>query len=107
MQYIKDLGLGGASIHSLDTDDFRGLCGEKYPLLSVIRRSLQPKLPNSIPVNKNNDLQNGRCEKQGLYSDPTDCAAYYVCRSGYAYHVKCKDDHMFDSSIGKCTVSII
>lgn len=105
MEYIKDLGLGGASIHSLDTDDFRGLCGDRYPLLSVIRRSLSMKLPNSIPSNKNDDLQSGRCEKQGLYSDPSDCAAYYVCRAGYAYRVKCKDGTMFDAASGKCDVS--
>jgi len=40
-QYIKDKGLGGGMIWTLDFDDFTGSCGDgKYPLLNTINRIL-------------------------------------------------------------------
>lgn len=38
----------------------------------------------------------------GLYSDPTDCARYSVCRAGLAYRLRCNQQMMFDASVGKC-----
>ncbi|EFA06698.1 putative chitinase 2-like Protein [Tribolium castaneum] len=40
MQFAKEKGLGGAMVWSLDTDDFLGKCGEKYPLLKAINDNL-------------------------------------------------------------------
>ncbi|XP_066149390.1 acidic mammalian chitinase-like [Euwallacea fornicatus] len=39
-QYVKDTGLGGVMLWSVDTDDFKGLYGEKYPLLTTVNLSL-------------------------------------------------------------------
>lgn len=40
--YIKVMGLGGAMIFSLNTDDFRGICSEnqKFPLVKIVRSIL-------------------------------------------------------------------
>ncbi|KAL0278401.1 UNVERIFIED_CONTAM: hypothetical protein PYX00_000231 [Menopon gallinae] len=41
VEYAKRLGLGGAMIWSIETDDFRGECGKgKYPLLNTIKNAL-------------------------------------------------------------------
>jgi GH18 family chitinase len=40
MVYIKKNRLGGAMIWAADLDDFEGLYGEKWPLLSTVRNSL-------------------------------------------------------------------
>lgn len=106
MQYVKDMGLGGASVWSLDLDDFRGLCGDRYPLLSVVRRSLSATVPNSLPILQAPDLVSGRCEKEGLYSDPHDCASYYVCRAGHSFRVKCRLASLFDTSLGRCDENV-
>lgn len=37
-QYAKDNDLGGVMVWSLESDDFRGICGEKFPLLQTINR---------------------------------------------------------------------
>ncbi len=37
-QYIKAMQLAGGMIWSIETDDFKGKCGEKYPLLNAINR---------------------------------------------------------------------
>lgn len=40
-EYAKRMGLGGAMIWSIETDDFKGICGEKYPLLNSLNKSLR------------------------------------------------------------------
>jgi len=40
MAYIKKNRLGGAMVWAADLDDFEGLYGEKWPLLSTVKNSL-------------------------------------------------------------------
>ena len=41
MEYVKGRGLGGAMIWAVDLDDYLGLCGSRWPLLSVMNRQLR------------------------------------------------------------------
>ena len=43
MEYVKGRGLGGAMIWAVDLDDYLGLCGSRWPLLSVMNRQLRRK----------------------------------------------------------------
>lgn len=40
-EYIKSNDLGGAMVWSIETDDFRGISGEKYPLINTLNRILR------------------------------------------------------------------
>ncbi|XP_035724666.1 acidic mammalian chitinase-like [Vespa mandarinia] len=40
-EYAKANGLGGAMLWSIETDDFHGACGEKYPLLKILNNVLR------------------------------------------------------------------
>ncbi|KAF2880906.1 hypothetical protein ILUMI_25264 [Ignelater luminosus] len=40
VNYAKEKRLGGAMIWSIETDDFRGICGARYPILSTIKANL-------------------------------------------------------------------
>ena len=40
-EYIKQMGFAGAMLWSVETDDFRGTCGQKYPLLNALNSVLR------------------------------------------------------------------
>lgn len=41
VEYAKAHNLGGVMVWSIETDDFRGICGEKYPLLKTLNNLWQ------------------------------------------------------------------
>lgn len=43
VQYAKSKGLGGVSASTVDLDDFKGLCGDKWPLLQTVNSVLTGK----------------------------------------------------------------
>lgn len=40
IDFARSCGLGGVMVWSLAADDFRGICGTKYPLLSTIKGAI-------------------------------------------------------------------
>lgn len=40
MKFVISSGLAGAAAWSVDLDDFRGLCGSPFPILSAISTTL-------------------------------------------------------------------
>ncbi|XP_011310397.1 chitinase-3-like protein 1 [Fopius arisanus] len=77
---IKDLDLAGAMVWSVDFDDFRGICGEKYPLLKTVNAVLQGRTPvpdekttTQTPGQPESTPPSSRCEKEGLFPDPHSC----------------------------------
>ncbi|KAF2898205.1 hypothetical protein ILUMI_07967 [Ignelater luminosus] len=101
VMFIKDMELGGVFVWSADLDDFKGICGDKWPLMSALRSYLKGNeavvSPNQLPTKPL-----GTCDSDGLYSDPKNCANYYICRSGLSYHLSCGTHMMFDPNTGRC-----
>ncbi|XP_045460333.1 chitinase-3-like protein 1 [Harmonia axyridis] len=60
VQYAKDLNLGGIMIWSLETADFNGICGESYPILTSIKKTINENdttttaLPEPTPCRTEN-----------------------------------------------------
>ncbi len=44
MEYVRNRGLGGAMIWAIDLDDYKGVCGPRWPLLSQMNLILRRKL---------------------------------------------------------------
>nr|CAD7578249.1 unnamed protein product [Timema californicum] len=128
-EYVKAKNLGGAMIWSVETDDFRGICGDKYPLLNAINsvlngQSLPTVVPTAGPTTttdpdnpapptttttttpKPNPPDTGLCTQPGYVRDPSDCQVYYQCvDEGGFYEIfkfKCSDGTYFDPTIDVC-----
>ncbi|GIX80514.1 BLTX257 [Caerostris extrusa] len=109
-------------IWSLETDDFRGKCGQgKYPLLTTIYTKLngavsRPTVNPDVQTTKSPDVvvptsppgQGFKCTKDGYFRDPDNCSVFYVCvKQGewdFAKHkYSCGEDAAFDESTSTCT----
>ncbi|XP_072764970.1 chitinase-3-like protein 1 [Anoplolepis gracilipes] len=87
--YINSLNLGGAMLWSIETDDFFGHCGTKYPLLKALNIGLRggvppeptepPTKPTAQPTQPPTARPNGICKKSGYVRDPNDCSVFYDC----------------------------
>lgn len=65
-KYAKAMGLAGGMIWSVETDDFKGICGDgKYPLLNAIKRVFQEPTIPELPK------PNTESNKQPISTPPT------------------------------------
>ncbi|XP_043277640.1 acidic mammalian chitinase-like isoform X2 [Venturia canescens] len=131
-EYAKKMGLGGAMIWSIETDDFRGKCGESYPLIKtlnhVLRNGVQvserPTLPPrsteapatgaSSPVTEGPQPttpetvnNSGDCKAPGNIPDPNNSSQFFQCvpqaDAGYTrITVPCAHGLVFNPSAGIC-----
>jgi len=115
--YARELGLGGAMVWSVETDDFRGDCGEPFALIKTIYRALNgdivaPTQPTTTSTTSTTPDPNnptptttttttttstttvgpppeGVCVQQGFNRDPNDCMVFYRCDwNGNDWHIE-------------------
>ncbi|XP_046436425.1 acidic mammalian chitinase-like isoform X1 [Neodiprion fabricii] len=55
VNYVKSLGLGGVSVWAMDLDDFRGLYGEKYPLVKTLNKIINEDSSSSSSSKSDED----------------------------------------------------
>ncbi|KAF9410960.1 hypothetical protein HW555_010092 [Spodoptera exigua] len=100
MKFVVTTGLAGAAAWSIDMDDFRGLCGQPFPLLSAISTTLN----GEAILSDQSSLKIGSCESDNPYlaSDVDSCAHFHFCTGGISYRMSCEDDRLYDPSTGFC-----
>ncbi|XP_026742791.1 probable chitinase 10 isoform X2 [Trichoplusia ni] len=100
MKYVVTTGLAGAAAWSIDMDDFRGLCGAPFPILSAISTTLNGE---TIQTDQST-LKIGSCESEVPYlsSDEVSCAHFHFCTGGISYRMTCEDERLYDPSTGFC-----
>ena len=108
--------LGGVMIWSIETDDFRGKCGPKYPLLNTINNQLGnsqdgidveievPQEPSEPfdPSSKPEQPTANDCSVDGFFVDANDCSVYYQCAGGVSYKFACSPGLYFDRTASAC-----
>lgn len=127
-EYVKGMGLGGAMVWSIETDDFKGRCGDKYPLLKTLNEvlrngeppstvsepqpeSIQPEStqPESSQASPPSPPSPDFCEPSeiGLIPDPTNCNQFFHCvplPTGLVakYQFTCPSNLCFKRESGVC-----
>lgn len=126
--FVNNLGIAGAMVWSIETDDFRGICNSgKYPLINTIRRIVVggEEIPTTIAPPSNGTTtdstttdsstttsteipSNFVCPSQnGYYRDTNDCAIFYYCLNGAKYQFKCPAGTSFDEITQGCNWSYL
>lgn len=105
--FARELGVGGAFIWSLETDDFHGTCGEEFALIKTIWRTLNGEIVAPTPPPTTTEDPNkptttagtgptttttttttttesplppdGTCKQAGTIAHPTDCTKFIEC----------------------------
>merc|ERR1739838_1275004 len=105
-------GLAGIMVWNLPTDDFSGVCGEKYPLMRKIYSTLKKKEPPAVtdPVVTNEggdgegtEKKKFKCTQPGLHADPGSCDHFYNCDNALVGHrTKCAAGTLFDVKLSNC-----
>ncbi|KAJ8962575.1 hypothetical protein NQ318_000968 [Aromia moschata] len=68
VEYAKSLNLSGVMIWSIETEDARGICGTKYPLLNAINSALGS---TSVSNNESDSDEDAADEEEGTADDDT------------------------------------
>ncbi|XP_051528982.1 acidic mammalian chitinase-like [Myxocyprinus asiaticus] len=108
VQWLNSMNLGGASVYTLDLDDFAGrFCYQgAYPLVTHLRNSLGfPPKPTTTPgPTTTADPLSSFCagKPDGLYPNPADETTYFQCFRGNTYLQKCQPGLVFVDSCKCC-----
>ncbi|KAI1725553.1 glycosyl hydrolases family 18 domain-containing protein [Ditylenchus destructor] len=127
MRWIKNEGLGGAFVWTLDFDDFKGTCpnnyGVRYPLIGTIVAELggfrlkpspatqtpPPPTPGThvgtgpVTGSSLNQLCDGRPDGFKPHKGESSCnGAFMLCLSNKGYRLECPKGLEFDDALGYC-----
>ncbi|XP_040851852.1 chitotriosidase-1-like [Ochotona curzoniae] len=120
VSYLRQMGLGGAMVWTVDLDDFRGsFCNQgPYPLIRTLHQELglptgpsttpKPEVPTqgqpSKPEQNPSPGPDAFCQGQanGLYPNPGDRNSFYTCVGGRLFQQHCPAGLVFNPSCKCC-----
>ncbi|XP_008184295.1 probable chitinase 10 isoform X2 [Acyrthosiphon pisum] len=78
LEYMEKLSLGGVMLWSLDSDDYNGLCGTPWPLVTTVKTYISN-------VNKKNSMANDLRETPLQFDLNKKVVCYFASWSWYRY----------------------
>lgn len=113
-QFVIDLGLAGAMVWSIETDDFLNVCGNgKFPLLRVINSVVRQEVyvTTNVPsteattteiIETKPPTETFVCLSDGVFRDSENCATFYICSGENMYKFTCPNGLLFDLNTKTC-----
>ncbi|XP_062127893.1 chitinase-3-like protein 1 [Drosophila sulfurigaster albostrigata] len=104
-QYAVDKQLAGVMVWSLESDDFRGNCGNNsYPLLKQINRVLFGReTPTGLKAEPQTEEEEYRCPGDvGYVRDEKNCSKFYYCYEGATFNFDCPTGLRYDYNSSNC-----
>lgn len=111
-------------VWSIETDDFQGTCGEKYPLLKTLNAGLRGGVPVPPPTTDSTKSPDKEptpppvteprptasptdiCQQEGYVRDKENCSIFYICQNVNgvykATQFSCPNDLVFDTKNNVC-----
>lgn len=114
-QWLRQAGLGGVMIWSVDMDDFSGSClGSKFPLITAAKdelkgyyvENLETTLSNGAGGKSSENKDEVKCDEAeghiSYHQDKNDCTQYYMCEGSRRHHMPCPQNLVFNIKENVC-----
>ncbi|XP_027204331.1 chitinase 7 isoform X2 [Dermatophagoides pteronyssinus] len=113
-QWLKQAGLSGIMIWSIDMDDFSGSCmGQKFPLINAAKNDLKGYYVENLDEITANTLSTQsenkdevKCDEAdghiSYHKDKNDCTMYFMCEGTRRHHMPCPQNLVFNIKENVC-----
>ncbi|CAL4118675.1 unnamed protein product [Meganyctiphanes norvegica] len=106
--YAKNKGLAGTMVWSLETDDFKGLCGRPFDLVKTMVENFEDGAVFTTPgavtggATEATTTPAVNCAGGNKYSAHEYCESYWICNNGELILSHCPNGLLWNTDVNAC-----